>query len=327
VADRFRRLGKSEVTLGSAVVLVAVIALAVTTFLYLEPPARKSFRFETTDASSLSVGQDVRVAGVSVGKVTQMSIKPDTVVVTAEVEDSLLVGTESRIDVRMLTPVGGYAVTLIPLGTQSLGDSPLPSAQVTVPYSIGDVLQAAPHTTDNVDGETVDANINEVADALQHNSGSVGSLISGMNSIAGVMDRQRDQVQEIMGLASEYLESFNANREFVFDLISQINIVISTYNNSHVGFNESYRLLGNVLMSVQPFMGFYLDHKEEVRAAIEATQRTIAEFETTMGPAIDNLKGLQQQLEQWLTPEGLVEIGGGTLVASKLCIPIPGRTC
>lgn len=323
----FRRLGGNEIALGSAVVLVAIVALAAATLLYLEPPNRRALRFETTDASALSVGQDVRVAGVSVGKVTKVSIKPETVAVTAEIADDMFVGSESRIEVRMLTPVGGYAITLVPLGDKTLDGTPIPTDQVTVPYSIGDVLQAAPNTTDHVNGETVDANIDEVAAALQHNSSSVGSVIGGMNSIAGVMDHQREQVQEVMDLAAEYLQSFNANREFVFDLIRQINIVISTYNNSHVGFNESYRLLGNVLMSVQPLMGYFLEHKDEVRTAIEQTQRTIEEFENTMGPAIDNLQGLQQRLEQWLTPAGLAELGGGTIVASQLCIPIAGRTC
>jgi phospholipid/cholesterol/gamma-HCH transport system substrate-binding protein len=327
VANRLRLIGGNQVALGSIVVLVAVIALTLTTFLYLDPPNRKTFTFETTDASALSVGQDVRVAGVSVGTVSAVTIKSTTVAVTSEIEEDMFLGTESKINVRMLTPVGGYAITLIPLGTTPLGSSPIPVPHVTVPYSIGDVLQAAPTTTDNVDGGTVDANIDEVADALQHNSTSVGSLISGMNSIAGVMDRQRDQVQEVMDLAAEYLQTYNANREFVFDLIRQIDIVLSTYNNSRVGFNESYRLLGNVLLSVQPLMEFYLNHKDEVRSAVEQTRRTIEDFERTMGPALDNLQGLQQQLERWLTPEGLVELKGGTIAASDLCIPIAGRTC
>ncbi|MEV5835933.1 MlaD family protein [Nocardia sp. NPDC052112] len=322
-----RRVTGSEVLLGTVVVMVAVVALAATTLLYTHPVGRRTISFETTDASAVTTGLEVRVAGITVGKITNVSLRPTAVRVDAEISDSTFVGNDSRVQVRMLTPVGGYAVTVIPLGEKPLGTSVIPADHVSVPYSIGDVLQAAPHVTDKVEGATIDANIDQVAAALQHNSTSVGSLIAGMNSIATVMDRQREQVRRITDLASEYLETFNANREFVFDLIRQVDIVVSTYNNSHVGFNEAYRLLGDVLMRVQPIEKFYLDHSDQVLVAVNQVRKSIEDFNTSMGPAIDQMQRLRAQLEAWLTPEGLATISGGTILASGICVPLPGRTC
>ncbi|MGW5518251.1 MlaD family protein [Nocardia africana] len=322
-----RRIVASETLLGTVVVVTAVVALGATTLFYTHPVGQRTVAFETTDAAALSAGQEVRVAGITVGKVTKVSFRPDTVLVEAQVSDDTFIGDDSHVEVRMLTPVGGYAVTVVPLGRAPLGSRVIPADHVTVPYSIGDVLQAAPHVTDKVDGSTVDANIDQVAQALQHNSNSVGSLISGMNSIAAVMDRQRSQVEQITGLASEYLQSFDANRDFVFDLIRQIDVVVSTYNNAHVGFNEAYSLLGDVLMRVQPEMKFYLDHKDQVRAVVDQVKKSIESLDTTMGPAIDKLQDLRAQLEAWLTPQGLATVSGGTILASNVCIPLPGRTC
>lgn len=175
----------------AVVAVVAVLGLVATAILYTKPPGRRSIAFETTDVSAISVGQDVRVAGVSVGKVSDLELLDTSVRVTAEVEDDLEVGTDTRAEVRMLTPVGGYAVTLVPLGETPLGDAALPSGQVTVPYSIGDVLQAAPNVTDKVDGERIDANLVQVAEALNNNPGSVESVISGMTAVARAMDHQR----------------------------------------------------------------------------------------------------------------------------------------
>ncbi|MDV6293956.1 MlaD family protein [Rhodococcus aetherivorans] len=317
----------NDMRIGAGVVAVAVLALLATTVLYISPPGRKVVAFETTDASAISVGQDVRIAGVSVGKVTDMELGQSTVRVSMEVEDDVLVGTESRVEVRMLTPVGGYAITLVPLGVRPLDEGALPVGQVTVPYSIGDVLQAAPNTTDNVDGGTIDANLVQVAEALQQNPDSVGSIISGMTAIARVMDRQREQVRTVTGLASEYLQTFNANRELVFHLIREMDMVLSTYNTNHAGFNEAYRLLGHVLMTVAPYEEYYLDHRDEVAAAITQVRAMIEEFNASMGPSIDALTAAREQLANWLTPEGLATISGGTLMASDICIPVPGRQC
>ncbi|MFE2996955.1 MlaD family protein [Nocardia sp. NPDC059246] len=322
-----RRIGHNEMLLGAVVVLVAVVALAATSVLYLHPLNRKTIAFETTDASSLSTGEEVRVAGITVGKVTKVSIQPSTVRVEAEVSADTFIGSDSRVQVRMLTPVGGYAVTVVPLGTAALGDTVIPVDRVVVPYSIGDVLQAAPQVTDKVDGGTIDANIDQVAQALQHNPESIGSMISGMNSIATVLDQQREQVRAITDLAAEYLQTFNGSRDFVYELIRQIEIVLSTYNTWHAGFNEAYHLLGDTLDRIQPLLKFYLNHKEEVLSAVTNIRSAIEGFQQNMGPAIDQLQGLRDRLVAWLGPDGLATVSGGAISAAALCVPVPGRTC
>ncbi|MVU80777.1 MCE family protein [Nocardia sp. ET3-3] len=318
---------RTQIVLGAGVVLVAVVSLAATTMLYMHPLGRKTIAFETTDASSVGIGAEVRVAGITVGKVTKLSIQPKTVRVDAEIDNGTFVGSDTRVDVRMLTPVGGYAVTLVPLGNASLGSAVIPADRVSVPYSIGDVLQAAPNVTDKVNGGPIDANIDQIADALQHNSGSVGSLIAGMNSIATVMDEQREQVRNVMDMAAQYLQTFNTSRDFVFELIRQVEIVLSTYNNTHAGFNEAYELLGDTVYRIIPIENFYLEHEPQVRPLIEQLRAGIADFQQHMGPAIDQLQQLRDRLAAWLTPDGMAEIGSGTILASGICIPIPGRTC
>lgn len=313
--------------IGAAVAAAVVLALVATAILYAHPPGRRKVSFETTDVSAISVGQDVRVAGVSVGAVSDVSLETDSVRVTLDVEKDVRVGTESRVDVRMLTPVGGYAITLVPMGGEPLGDRPIPAAQVTVPYSIGDVLQAAPKVTEEVDAANIDANLHQVADALQSDPDSIGSMISGMTSLARVMNRQREQVQTITALASEYLTGFNADRDMVFHTIREMDLVLSTYNTNHAGFNEAYRLLGHILMTVAPFEEYYVNHSDELGSRIAEVRTTIEDFNATMGPAIDALTAARESLAGWLTPQGIAEIGGGSLMASDICLPVPGREC
>jgi phospholipid/cholesterol/gamma-HCH transport system substrate-binding protein len=321
------RIRHNHVLLGTVVVLVGVIALAAAALVYVDPPNQKTIRFQTTDASSISVGDGVRVAGIDVGKVTKLSVQPTYVLVEAGVSNSTFIGADSTVDVRMLTPVGGYAVTVIPAGAISLGNEVIPIDHVSVPYSIGDVLQAVPHTTDNVKGGTVDDDIDQVAAALQHNSSSVGSIIAGMNSVAAVMDRQRAQIQQITDLASEYLQSFNGSREWIYELLRKVDIVLSTYDNTHVGFDKAYQLLGDVLYRVTPGLSFYLEHKQAVLDAVTNLRSVISDYQHNLGPALDKLTGLRDRLQAWVGPQGLATIDGGSVSASGICVPIPGRTC
>nr|WP_086007821.1 MlaD family protein [Nocardia carnea] len=303
-----------------------MLVVVAFTGLYLRPPGQQTIAFETTDASAIETGQDVRVAGISVGKVSDIAIGDTTVTVRARIDDSIHVGDRSRIEVRMLTPVGGYAVTLVPLGGGTERGGAIPVERVAVPYSIGDVLQSSPTVTDHVDASTMNANLRQVAVALQGNSTSVGTIVDGMNAVTQVLDQQRLQIHQVAAMAAEYLQTFNVNRGFVFELIGKIDTVLLTYHNNAAGFNYAYELLGSALSRLRPLEKFYLDHSDEVSAHIQNLQGMVTELQQHLGPAIDNLTALRAQLEQWLTPTGMAEFGGGVLTNS-LCIPIPGREC
>jgi phospholipid/cholesterol/gamma-HCH transport system substrate-binding protein len=315
------------VALGALVMIVAVALLAGVALLYLRPPGRESVAFETTDVSAISVGEDVRVAGIPVGKVTKLAIGPDRVRVYTEVRRGIFIGAESRVAVRMLTPVGGYAVAVLPEGDQPLGDAVIPADHVTVPYSVADVLQQAPQVTDNLSGGDIEADLAQIAEGLKHNSASVGSVISGLNSIATVLDKQRDQVRQVADLAAEYLRTFNGSRAFVFNLLRQIDIVESTYQQTHAGFNYAYYLLGDVLERIWPEERYYLNHKDELYAAVTQVRHAIGDLQNTLGPVLDRLRDTQRDLEGWLGPQGLRISGGTTILASQICVPTPGRTC
>ncbi|MFV9455558.1 MlaD family protein [Rhodococcus sp. NM-2] len=322
-----RRFGRNEFLLGSLVLIVVVAALAATTIVYIHPMGKKTISFETTDASSVREGQDVRVAGVAVGKVTKVSMEPTTVHVDMEVQDRTFIGADTRIEVRMLTPVGGYYVAVIPVGDTPLQDSVIPPERVKMPYSIADVLQAVPRVTDNVDGTVVKADIEQLAAGLEHNSASVGSLIKGLDSIATVMAHQRDQVRTTLDLTAEYLQTFNGSRDFVFQLVEKVNIVLATYYTYRDGFNETYELLGDALIRLIPVEEYYLNHKQELLDAVNQARDAFKNMQDAINPVVDQLTGMRAQLESLLTPEGLATLGGGKLLASEICIPIPGRMC
>lgn len=327
VTGFLRRASKNEFRLGTLVLVVVVAALVATAVVYKFPTGQKTVTFESVDASAVREGQDVRVAGVSVGKVTKVDLQQDTVLVQAQIDGTTFVGADTRIEVRMLTPVGGYFVTVIPLGDVDLGVNVIPKDRVTMPYSIAEVLQAAPNVTDNVDGRTIQANIDQLADGLQHNSASVGTLVTGLDSVATVMSKQRDQVRTTLDLAEEFLNTFNGNREFIFSMIQRVEIVLATYYTYRDGFNETYKLLGDVLIRLIPLEEFHMNHKEETLAAVNEARDTFQGFQQSINPVIDQLSGLRNQLEALLTPDGVRELGGGKILASDICIPIPGRTC
>jgi phospholipid/cholesterol/gamma-HCH transport system substrate-binding protein len=321
-----RKDGPNEKLIGLTVIATVVALLVALFVVYLRPPGKKELSFAVTDAASLSSGVDVRVAGIVVGKVTDVAIKSDHVLVKAKIDKSTFVGDRSTVDVRMLTPVGGYAITLIPSGTRE-SSATIPVDRVTVPYSIGDVIQAVPDTTDEVDTTRWHSNIRQVADAFGDNTTSLRSIVDGLDSVTEVFAKQRTQIHQIARLASEYLGTFNNNRDFVFDLVKKIDSVVTTYHINSAGFNYAYTLFSSVLYRLGPSFRLYLVNSDQLAPQIHSLladlRKIISEFE----PTITGLIALKDKLMGGLTPENLRQLSNGQLSLSGLCIPVRGRKC
>lgn len=146
----FRDVSAHQRAIGLGALIVTAVVVAATVLVYLRPPGQQTVSFVTDDAVSIKQGLDVRVAGVSVGSVESVELGADEVEVTTKIDDHVFIGDNTSVQVRMLTAVGGYFVTLVPAGNSPLGSEVIPSAKVVVPYSISDVLQEAPRITGEV---------------------------------------------------------------------------------------------------------------------------------------------------------------------------------
>ncbi|MCF8610174.1 MlaD family protein [Gordonia sp. HY285] len=312
--------------LGVGVIVVVILVLAGIFVLYVHPPGKKAITFEVTDAASIHAGEDVRVAGIVVGKVSEVTMQADSVRVEARIDESTFVGDQATVDVRMLTPVGGYAITLTPRGTSELSDT-IPQSRVTVPYSIGDVIQAVPNTTDGVETPTWNSNIQQVADALGKNDTSLRSIVDGLDSVTGVFAKQRDQVHQVAELASRYLNTFNSNKSFVFSLIKKLDSVVTTYHVNSAGFQYAYKLFSSVLYKAGPTFRTYLVNSQAYEPQIRSIMETIRTMEKELVPTIDGLIGMRDTLKSSLTPGSLRQMSNGQLMLENLCIPLPGKEC
>jgi len=212
----------------AALVMVTVIGLVVA-WVYVSPPGRKIVTFYTDDALSISPGDTVRIAGMVVGDVKDLSIEPNQVRVRASVDNDAFVGDQSQVEVRMLTVVGGYYVAINSLGDAPLGSRPIPVNRVTMPYSLIRTLADTTKITDNVAPRPINESINQIQQGLTgSNADALSQLLNAGNAITDTLDRQRGQLSKMLELSNEYIAKLNDNRELLEYLISRVSILMQT---------------------------------------------------------------------------------------------------
>ena len=312
-------------TVWGAGVLCMITAVAlVAALLYINPPGQKLVIFYTHDAASVHPGDQVRIAGITVGKVKDLSLESSRVRVRARVEDSAFVGDQSQVQVRMLTVVGGYYVNLVSLGSAALGNQPIPLERVTMPYNLIRTITDATKITDNVSTQPIKRSLDELQEGLSGtNEQAISRIIDAGNSLMSTIDKQRGQVTEILNLSDEYIKALSNFGDQLKQLVQKIAILEETLVLYHQGFGASIKGLGDVVDTVEPLLAAYMNHRDDFLFKIRNYQAKAREWADRSGVIERSLRLVRNKIERVLDAQNAPP----QLLATDLCMPTPGNPC
>ncbi|MGV9799227.1 MlaD family protein [Mycobacterium sp. NPDC003449] len=315
---------RNPVSWGAGAIVFATVVSLVLAGLYIKPPWERTVSFYTDDAVSVRAGDQVRMAGITVGRVESLSLEANRVLVTARVEKNAFVGDQSQVQVRMLTVVGGYYVDVISMGRKPLGDMPIPVTRVTMPYSLIQTLTDATKITDNVNPTPINHSLNQIQKGLTgDNVDSLSAMVDAGNAVMSIMDRQRGQLTSILDMSNEYIASLNDYREQIKQLLLKLSIITQTLVLYNKEFGTALEGFGDVVEGLKPVADFYEGHRIEFLEKVRQYQERTRLFVERNGLTVRFLHRLQNVLGRILDAQNATP----ELLATDLCIPLPGSPC
>lgn len=307
--------------IGVGLVVAFVIGAGV---LYVVPLGKHTYTAELSEAQSVREGDDVRLAGISVGSVTDLELKPDKVVMRFTVNNDVFVGDKTSLDIRMLTVVGGHYVALYPAGTAPLGDQPIPADRIRLPYSLIETFQDATAPLAAVDGDTVRENLAAANSAIESSPEALRTTLDTVGKYVDMLDRQRSQVSKSIAILDEYITMYDGAKSDLGRLMDNVNLLEDLLLSKKAELAEAVRLLVSVvnrLAGLAPTWDSTL--KPQVQALADALPR-MSELGDQLEPVIGTVQDLQARLAQLVTPEAGVVVDQS---GSRVCVPLPGKAC
>ncbi|EHB59150.1 Mammalian cell entry related domain protein [Mycolicibacterium rhodesiae JS60] len=316
---------RNPITWGLGAMVVATIVALVLTYVYYNTPGiSQSVSFYTDDAAAIRTGDEVRMAGIKVGTVTGLKLEPNQVLVTAKIEDDAFVGDQSQIEVRMLTVVGGYYVNLASMGSTPLGKQIIPHSRVTMPYSLIRALTDTTKITDNVNTAPIKESLDQISHGLTGtNVQVVSTVIDAGNKLMSTIDRQRDQVTNILNTSDEYIQAMSNYRDKFAQLVRKVSILTQTLVIYEGGVSSMVQGLGDVLLALKPLGDFFESHRLEFIERVRTFLDRGKLFVERNGLTIRALRRVQNLFDRILDAQN-AEPG---LLATDLCMPVPGSPC
>jgi phospholipid/cholesterol/gamma-HCH transport system substrate-binding protein len=308
----------------TALAFVMVLALTAAA-IYIKPPGEKTVVFYTDDAASIRPGDSVRIAGITVGRVKDLAIEPNQVQVRAAVEGGAFVGDQSQVEVRMLTIVGGYYVNLVSLGDKPLGDRAIPVERVKMPYNLMSALTDATKVTEDVNPQPIRQSLDQIQAGLTGtNTETLTAIIDAGNSLTSTIEKQRGQITTILNLSDEYIETLSGFKGKLEELVSKISILEQTLMVYGKGFAGALSGMGDIGDAfLVPFGKFWVNNREAFIEKVRQWQDRFRRWADNNSRIIPRLRRVRDKIERVLDAQN----ARPELLATDLCIPMPGSPC
>src|SRR5690349_13078701 len=175
-------------TVIGAVGIVVILVMMVAAFRADRLPiigAGDIYYANFSEVGGLHAGNEVRVAGVSVGNVDKIELDGDHVKVTFKLDKGTDLGASTAAEIKVRTLLGATYLGLVPAGAgQMAAGAHIPDSRTNEPYDVVDAFQELSTTTDQIDLEQVSTALNALSDIAAQTPEEFRGAIKGVSDLS-----------------------------------------------------------------------------------------------------------------------------------------------
>ena len=231
------------------------------------------YQAEFSDASGIHRGNMVQVAGMRVGRVSDVELEDDTVVVTFEVDHGVEFGDESTASVEVLNLLGEKYLELTPAGSGQMaeGDT-IPKDRTSSAYDIVGVFGDLTTTTERIDTDQLKDALNVVSDTLDAAGPEIHASFEGISRLSRTVASRDEEIQSLL----------QSSRNVSTVLADRSDDLVKLMDNADLVFQEIrqrkaaiHRLLVNARVLADELRGLARDNQAQMAPALAEVEELL----------------------------------------------------
>lgn len=276
------------------VMTIGATSVLTSTIVGTNPVRPREFRALFADATRVTPGDEVRVAGVRVGRVVDVALDQDqNAVVLFSVDESVVVPADTRVEIRYRDLVGArYLSLVVPRGDRS-GDalepgSVIPLSQTEAALDLTVLLDGFKPLFQVLKPEDVNQLALQLVRTLQGEGGTVASLVENTASLSRDLADRDELIGRVIENLNSVLATVGDRSKGLRDLIDQLARLSSGLANDRVAIGGALDGMANLSASVAGLL----------RQARPALSRDIRSLRTAATAFADTRAELQDLVDQ-----------------------------
>lgn len=197
----FREMNHTRV---GVITIVAVAAATLVLFNITAFPqllGATEYKADFTNAGGLQSGDAVRIGGVQVGKVKDLTLAGNKVVVTFDITDhGARFGKDSTLAIKTETLLGRKFLAITARGSGNADpDAEIPVSRTQVPYDLTAQLGELAGTVGEIDVAQLSQALDSVSAALAGSPPEMRQALTGLTRLSKTISSRDGQIQQLLG--------------------------------------------------------------------------------------------------------------------------------
>ncbi|MFC7489778.1 MULTISPECIES: MCE family protein [unclassified Knoellia] len=274
-----------------------------------------------SEAGGLRSGDEVRIAGVRVGKVTDLTLAGNKVDVDFRITEDVAFGPESGASIRMKTLLGQKYLSLEPRGRGQMAEgTTIPLSRTVSSYDIINAFSDLTETTERIDTEQLATSLDTIAseftdtpanvrlalDGLTRLSRTVASrdtelkaLLKAANSVSGTLADQNKVIEKIIIDGDLLLAELYERRDAIHTLFTNTSAMAVQITGL---VRDNRAQLGPTLAELRKVLDTLRRHEADLTRTIEA----MGPFTRVFASALGNGRWFDTYIQNLTVPVGSV---------------------
>jgi phospholipid/cholesterol/gamma-HCH transport system substrate-binding protein len=229
-----------------------------------------------SEAGGLEPGDDVRIAGVKVGKITSVDLEQAHVRVGFTVNRSTKLGDKTSAAVRIKTILGQKFLSLDPAGTDSL-DKEIPLSRTTPAYDVVDAFSDLATTAEDINTDQLATSLDTIANTFRDSAEEVRAAVKGLGRLSRMVASRDDQLRSLLDHANGVTGVLADRNAEIVSLLSDGDLLLLELHKRREDFHT---LLVSTATLADQLTGLVRDNREAIRPALANLKNVLAVLET-----------------------------------------------
>jgi phospholipid/cholesterol/gamma-HCH transport system substrate-binding protein len=192
---------RNPVVIG-AISLAVIAVLIMAAFRAQDLPligGGETYYADFSESGGLKADDEVRIAGVRVGKVESVELDGDHVKVTFRVKTDSDFGEQTQAAIKVKTLLGAMYLALEPAGDGQLAEgAEIPVERTSSPYDVVDAFSGLASTSERIDTDQLAKSLTTLADLTRNTPEEFRNALDGVSRLSTTIASRDDQIDSLL---------------------------------------------------------------------------------------------------------------------------------
>jgi len=286
---------RNPIPIGIAGIMVIALGLTVAMFSDDLPiiGGGTSYSADFSEAAGLTADDEVRIAGVKVGKVTDVELDHDKVVVTFKVKDAW-VGDDSSAAIKIKNVLGQKYLAIEPDGSDVLDPAiAIPRSRTIAPYDVLEAFRGLAETSNAIDTSQLAQSFEVIAETFGDTPDDVHGALTGLQQLSQTISSRDQQLATLLSNTREISDTLADRDAEVVKLLQDGNLLLEEIGKRRdaisallEGTQELAKELTGLVDDNQQQLGPVLSSLDQLTGMLQRNQDALGEGIKNMAPFV-----------------------------------------